>query len=121
MHSLSIQPDSGDSTQCKVTPVMLHGVVGDTTPCRMTRVTLHGFVSPDMADRALSFNPHFLWAKGRNDGRTRRAAGYPLGAVHLLSIQPDLIVRQSVLRFPPVLRVRVWGLGFGVKGLKCRV
>ena len=34
---------------CKVTPVILHGVVssGDTTPCRMTGVTLRGVVSPE--------------------------------------------------------------------------
>ena len=39
---------SCDTTPCKVTPVILHGVVcPDTTPCRMTGVALHGFVSPD--------------------------------------------------------------------------
>ena len=33
---------------CKVTPIMLHGVVSpDKSPCRMTAVTLHGVVSPD--------------------------------------------------------------------------
>ena len=36
----------GDTTPCKVTPVILRGV-GDTTPCRMTEVTLHGVVFPD--------------------------------------------------------------------------
>ena len=32
---------TGDISPCKVTPVILHGIVsGDTTPCRMTGVTL---------------------------------------------------------------------------------
>ena len=38
--------DSGDTTTCKVTPVILHGAVssGDATPCSMTGVTLHRLV-----------------------------------------------------------------------------
>jgi hypothetical protein len=38
---------SGDTTPCKVIPVILHWVVsGETISCRMTRVTLHGVVFP---------------------------------------------------------------------------
>ena len=37
---------------CKVTPVILHGVVTpDTAMCRMTGVTLHEAVSPEKAQR----------------------------------------------------------------------
>jgi len=44
--ALPLAPLSGDTTPCKVTPVILHA-----TPCRMTGVTLHGFVSPDSLRR----------------------------------------------------------------------
>ena len=80
-------------------------------------MTLYRFAPPDRTDRASSSKPHLLWAKRRNDGKTNRVAGYPLGAVHLLSIQPDLIVRQSVLRFPPVFE----GVGFRVQGFRFMV
>ena len=41
--------ESGDTAPCKVTPVILHGVV---TP-EMTGVTLHGVVSPEGGARNL--------------------------------------------------------------------
>ena len=49
---------SGDTHPCKVTLVILHGVVSRyNTPCRLTGMTLHGVVSSD-APRARSSAQH---------------------------------------------------------------
>ena len=52
---------SGDTTPCKVIPVILHGV--DTIPCRMTGVTLHGVVSPESFLPAQNARSHLVFPK----------------------------------------------------------
>ena len=107
---------AGDSTPCKVTPFILHGVVfqEDTTPSRMTGVTLHRAVSPECSS---SPTP----PSRKSPAAMRSALGWGQGVegsmAKLSTPIKDLRFRVQDLGFRfqrPGFRVQ--SSGFGVQG-----
>ena len=80
---------------CKVTPVILHGVVsGDTTPYRMTGVTLHGVVSPERSTSAtlpLVADSGLVGSEGYRERRSCSRDGY-------LEIPPSILGYEESTR-----------------------
>ena len=102
---------SGDTHPCKVTPVILHGVVspdsGERTPCKVTPVILHGtasaghpirgrVVSPDSALR----QAFLLSSASRSSTARALSLALPLSLPRALPLAPShSFVGEQVVSF----------------------